>query len=62
MTPLGRALVEAWPYLFALLFGVLFGVLGAVYRYGTLDYATLLIAIVGISVPSFVVASFTTIA
>lgn len=46
-----------WALLLALIFGVLFGVAGAVYRYGWLDYATMLIAIVGISVPSFVVAA-----
>ncbi len=38
--------------LLALIFGVLFGVLGAVYRYHLIDYATLFVAIVGVSVPS----------
>ena len=47
----------AWALFIALVFGVLFGVLGAVYRRTTIDYATLLIAIVGISVPSFVVGA-----
>jgi oligopeptide transport system permease protein len=46
-----------WALLLALFFGTLFGVLGAVYRYSILDYLTLLIAIVGISIPSFVVAA-----
>lgn len=46
-----------WALLLALVFGILFGVAGAVYRYGWLDYATMLVAIVGISVPSFVVAA-----
>jgi len=47
----------AWALFIALVFGVLFGVLGAVYRRTTIDCATLLIAIVGISVPSFVVGA-----
>ena len=47
----------AWALFIALVFGVLFGVLGAVYRRTTIDYATLLIAIIGISVPSFVVGA-----
>jgi len=46
-----------WALFLALVFGVLFGVLGAVYRYGVVDYATLLVAIIGISVPSFVVGA-----
>jgi len=46
-----------WALLVALVFGVLFGTLGAVYRYRLIDYATLSIAIVGISVPSFVVGA-----
>jgi len=46
-----------WALLLALIFGVLFGVLGAVYRYSVIDYATLAVAIVGISVPSFVVGA-----
>lgn len=47
----------SWALLLALVFGVLFGVLGAVYRYSVIDYLTLLVAIVGVSVPSFVVAA-----
>jgi len=47
----------AFALLLALIFGVLFGVLGAVYRYHLIDYVTLFIAIVGVSVPSFVVAA-----
>lgn len=46
-----------WALFLALIFGVLFGVLGAVYRYSAVDYATLLIAVVGISVPSFVIGA-----
>lgn len=46
-----------WALTLALGLGVLLGVLGAVYRYSLLDYATLLVAIVGISVPSFVVGA-----
>ena len=46
-----------WALVLALIFGILFGVLGAVYRYGLVDYLTLLVAIVGISVPSFVVGA-----
>ncbi len=51
------AALGAWALLLALVFGVLFGVSGAVHRYGVIDYTTLLVAIVGISVPSFVVAA-----
>jgi oligopeptide transport system permease protein len=47
----------AWALALALAFGVLLGVLGAVYRYHLIDYVTLFVAIVGISVPSFVVAA-----
>jgi len=46
-----------WALLLALVFGVLFGVIGAVYRYSVADYATLIVAIIGISVPSFVVGA-----
>lgn len=47
----------AWAMAIALVFGVFFGVLGAVYRYTFIDYFTLLIAVIGISVPSFVVGA-----
>ena len=47
----------AWALLLAVTFGVTFGVLGAVYRYTPVDYVTLLVAVVGISVPSFVVGA-----
>lgn len=47
----------AWALALALVLGVTFGVLGAVYRYSVIDYATLFIAIVGISVPSFVIGA-----
>ena len=39
--------IAAAMLLLALVFGVLFGVLGAVYRYGLIDYLTLALAIVG---------------
>lgn len=51
------AALGTWALLLALGCGVAFGVLGAVYRYGAVDYATLGIAVVGISVPSFVVGA-----
>lgn len=47
----------AWALTIALVFGVLFGVLGAVYRYSMIDYVTLAVAIVGVSVPSFVIGA-----
>jgi oligopeptide transport system permease protein len=46
-----------WSLILALTLGVVFGVIGSVYRYGAADYLTLLIAVVGISVPSFVVGA-----
>lgn len=46
-----------WALLVALTCGVFLGVAGAVYRYGFIDYASLGIAIIGISVPSFVVGA-----
>jgi len=47
----------SWALAIALVFGVFLGVLGAVYRYTFVDYFTLLIAVIGISVPSFVVGA-----
>ena len=47
----------AWALLLALVLGVTFGVLGAVYRYRAIDYLTLGVAVIGISVPSFVVGA-----
>jgi oligopeptide transport system permease protein len=54
--PISAAL-GSYALMIALVCGVLFGVLGAVYRYSSMDYATLAIAIIGVSVPSFVVAA-----
>jgi oligopeptide transport system permease protein len=54
--PVSMAL-GAWALFLALTFGVLFGVAGAVYRYHFIDYVTLLVAIVGVSVPSFVIGA-----
>ncbi len=47
----------AWALALALAFGVTFGVLGAVYRYTWIDYVTLFIAILGVSIPSFVIGA-----
>ena len=46
-----------WALLLALVLGVFLGVMGAVYRYSAMDYATLFVAILGISVPTFVVGA-----
>ncbi len=43
--------------LIATVIGVVLGVAGAVYRGGVLDWATLSVALIGISLPSFVVAT-----
>ncbi|MGH4037679.1 MAG: oligopeptide ABC transporter permease OppB [Sphaerochaeta sp.] len=40
----------------ALFFGILFGVLAALYQNSWIDYLTMAIAVIGISVPNFVVA------
>lgn len=47
----------AWALCVALVGGVLLGVLGAVYRGSVIDYAALAVAVVGISVPSFVIGA-----
>jgi len=46
-----------WALFVALALGVFFGVMGAVHRRTLVDYATLAVAIIGISVPSFVIGA-----
>ena len=46
-----------WALFVALALGVFFGVMGAVHRRTPVDYATLAVAIIGISVPSFVIGA-----
>jgi oligopeptide transport system permease protein len=51
------AALGAWALFLALVVGVTLGVISAVYRRSVLDYATLAVAVIGISVPSFVVGA-----
>lgn len=49
--------IGAWAILLSILFGLFFGVLAAIKQNGWQDYSAMILAIVGISVPNFVLAT-----
>ncbi|MHB1684592.1 MAG: ABC transporter permease [Bacilli bacterium] len=49
--------IGLWAIVIALLFGVFLGVVAAVFQHGFADYTAMILAIIGISIPNFVLAT-----